>query len=285
MDHVAMARLFRFLFAAALLSACSGGTVVDSLPSPSTSTTSVSGFEGLLAADESALGFERAEYYGLAEGLPDGSAVLTVEPDGGSLITVMLLTGEVSASGVVVFDENGIAVDFTAESADVFGSAVVFVVIPSPPDSAIRLALADAEAGEVAYFVSIVGAEHRLSVEVTDTGNGIEVAAVMTGVTNATDAAAYTVTASYGEGSRARSIVLESVGPTESGWTYQGVLDQPSGFVAVLASADGPYQRTAQASEFVQVDDPSILTGDFEAERSEERRVGKECRSRWSPDH
>src|SRR5256885_10854228 len=28
-----------------------------------------------------------------------------------------------------------------------------------------------------------------------------------------------------------------------------------------------------------------ILTGPYEEERSEERRVGKECRSRWSPDH
>src|SRR5690349_22912575 len=27
------------------------------------------------------------------------------------------------------------------------------------------------------------------------------------------------------------------------------------------------------------------LAVDFKADRSEERRVGKECRSRWSPDH
>ena len=29
----------------------------------------------------------------------------------------------------------------------------------------------------------------------------------------------------------------------------------------------------------------SLITGSFSAERSEERRVGKECRSRWSPYH
>src|SRR3989304_3836388 len=30
---------------------------------------------------------------------------------------------------------------------------------------------------------------------------------------------------------------------------------------------------------------PIVLPADNEAERSEERRVGKECRSRWSPYH
>jgi len=246
-----------------------GSSARDSFPD-------VADLESLLAAGESNLGSGNAEYYGLAESGADGSAVVTVDPDGGSVITVMLLTGEVSASDVSAFDESGAAVEFIAESTDVFGSAVVFVVLASPPaDSSIQLNLADTGAGEVAYFVSIVGAEHRLSVEVTDTGNGIEVATIMTGVTNATDAAAYTVTASYGEGSRARSIVLESVGPTESGWAYQGVLDQPSGFVIVSARADGPYQRTAQASEFVQIDDPSILTGNFEAELVDDDNDGR----------
>ena len=30
---------------------------------------------------------------------------------------------------------------------------------------------------------------------------------------------------------------------------------------------------------------PNVVLGLFPAERSEERRVGKECRSRWSPYH
>ena len=33
------------------------------------------------------------------------------------------------------------------------------------------------------------------------------------------------------------------------------------------------------------VEDPAILSADGRQVRSEERRVGKECRSRWSPYH
>ena len=32
-------------------------------------------------------------------------------------------------------------------------------------------------------------------------------------------------------------------------------------------------------------DDSYFLDDDYESDRSEERRVGKECRSRWSPYH
>ena len=34
-----------------------------------------------------------------------------------------------------------------------------------------------------------------------------------------------------------------------------------------------------------EIDSKTIIAGDFNISRSEERRVGKECRSRWSPYH
>ena len=40
---------------------------------------------------------------------------------------------------------------------------------------------------------------------------------------------------------------------------------------------------TFRANE--QVQERAMDSGDLERERSEERRVGKECRSRWSPYH
>jgi len=37
--------------------------------------------------------------------------------------------------------------------------------------------------------------------------------------------------------------------------------------------------------EHIQFNEDSLWTGDEQDTRSEERRVGKECRSRWSPYH
>ena len=46
-------------------------------------------------------------------------------------------------------------------------------------------------------------------------------------------------------------------------------------------------ERTLRAADRVLADDVAdlILIGNPEEVRSEERRVGKECRSRWSPYH
>ena len=34
-----------------------------------------------------------------------------------------------------------------------------------------------------------------------------------------------------------------------------------------------------------EIQTPPLTKKDFESDRSEERRVGKECRSRWAPYH
>src|SRR5688572_30872217 len=51
---------------------------------------------------------------------------------------------------------------------------------------------------------------------------------------------------------------------------------------------DGPHRRHRCAEATVRVvgpPAPAEAEGALERARSEERRVGKECRSRWSPDH
>ena len=40
-----------------------------------------------------------------------------------------------------------------------------------------------------------------------------------------------------------------------------------------------------EKSEYLETDKKYIVTEKLARTRSEERRVGKECRSRWSPDH
>ena len=42
---------------------------------------------------------------------------------------------------------------------------------------------------------------------------------------------------------------------------------------------------TKKYSEYLQVNPSFESVVDIAADRSEERRVGKECRSRWSPYH
>src|ERR1035437_1958697 len=64
-----------------------------------------------------------------------------------------------------------------------------------------------------------------------------------------------------------------------------GKVDQPAEVVTqpITAFIDlGDYALDHVRT--VDLDKPSKLPG-FSAERSEERRVGKECRSRWSPYH
>ena len=46
----------------------------------------------------------------------------------------------------------------------------------------------------------------------------------------------------------------------------------------------GSFTKAAEALFYSQ-SGVSRMISDLEAERSEERRVGKECRSRWSPYH
>src|SRR5256885_3516025 len=55
------------------------------------------------------------------------------------------------------------------------------------------------------------------------------------------------------------------------------------GMGAVYEAIDDRLQATVAIKETFSVDDR--LRRQFEQERSEERRVGKECRSRWSPYH
>src|SRR2546428_13853337 len=71
-----------------------------------------------------------------------------------------------------------------------------------------------------------------------------------------------------------------------------GVVHDASGAVIPGVSVtakhiDSGLTRTVNTSETGNYSIPSLPVGAYEltAERSEERRVGKECRSRWSPYH
>src|SRR5690242_20817131 len=52
-----------------------------------------------------------------------------------------------------------------------------------------------------------------------------------------------------------------------------------------LASTGLDYSVVYNPVEFIQASVDAVIETLFEALRSEERRVGKECRSRWSPYH
>src|SRR3712207_8755037 len=55
----------------------------------------------------------------------------------------------------------------------------------------------------------------------------------------------------------------------------------------IYTSLEVDLQRTAEQAiaDNVPFSDPNIDIGSVAVTRSEERRVGKECRSRWSPYH
>ena len=50
-----------------------------------------------------------------------------------------------------------------------------------------------------------------------------------------------------------------------------------------IGSPESPVKVTYLCKDVVPTEEPVIQL--IDAERSEERRVGKECRSRWSPYH
>ena len=57
--------------------------------------------------------------------------------------------------------------------------------------------------------------------------------------------------------------------------------------INIYAPNIGAPQYTRQLLTAIkeEIDSYTIIVGDFNTSRSEERRVGKECRSRWSPYH
>src|SRR2546427_5983153 len=55
--------------------------------------------------------------------------------------------------------------------------------------------------------------------------------------------------------------------------------------VTVVVTNDSDGRRVARDAGALLVDDPGGGQSPAVAARSEERRVGKECRSRWSPYH
>src|SRR5439155_18576343 len=65
-------------------------------------------------------------------------------------------------------------------------------------------------------------------------------------------------------------------------WPRDWSSDVCSSDLKSFASFEGKYFRTKEAKLFDKPRDPIPL---LIAARSEERRVGKECRSRWSPYH
>ena len=60
--------------------------------------------------------------------------------------------------------------------------------------------------------------------------------------------------------------------------------DNLSEFVKWFRSA-APYIHAHRGRTFVLQFDGDLIDSEEFAHRSEERRVGKECRSRWAPDH
>ena len=50
---------------------------------------------------------------------------------------------------------------------------------------------------------------------------------------------------------------------------------------AIVCNNFGPIKDI----EYKEVEEPNLTENDILIKRSEERRVGKECRSRWSPYH
>ena len=62
------------------------------------------------------------------------------------------------------------------------------------------------------------------------------------------------------------------------------ISNQEKGYFITATINHGSY--IPEALHVERIDDMALYDGDFEAaKRSEERRVGKECRSRWSPYH
>ena len=92
------------------------------------------------------------------------------------------------------------------------------------------------------------------------------------------------------------SIVLAALATVAYGGTIQGKVNGPKGEGAVYVEAvagktfPAPTQHPVMDQKGLMFV-PHILvvqvgtTVDFQNSRSEERRVGKECRSRWSPYH
>ena len=63
-----------------------------------------------------------------------------------------------------------------------------------------------------------------------------------------------------------------------------GELQRRSHRVTVVGLIDGKAKVLAAGLEFLAIGTTEFPEGST-PQRSEERRVGKECRSRWSPDH
>ena len=69
------------------------------------------------------------------------------------------------------------------------------------------------------------------------------------------------------------------------GCVRDGLLGIPSADIDCEVYGLAPDALRALAAQFGDVDDSGEKYGIFTLRRSEERRVGKECRSRWSPYH
>src|SRR2546430_439990 len=82
----------------------------------------------------------------------------------------------------------------------------------------------------------------------------------------------FPVLASASSGDRTRDYSFETFGPAPPGRRSSGYVLLPQFQLARLRSAPESFRTV-------------LAFGGFYEERSEERRVGKECRSRWSPYH
>src|SRR3712207_2816715 len=74
----------------------------------------------------------------------------------------------------------------------------------------------------------------------------------------------------------------------ESGLPGSGRHEGKQAAIDVLQQAVGVWDTfELSADEFIEQGDTVVMLGhtDLAKDRSEERRVGKECRSRWSPYH
>ena len=69
---------------------------------------------------------------------------------------------------------------------------------------------------------------------------------------------------------------------------FGALLHSPPSMIDAITGATPKAKKAAQASAQLEgsyVLGINMMSDDLDNERSEERRVGKECRSRWSPYH
>ena len=102
----------------------------------------------------------------------------------------------------------------------------------------------------------------------------------------AVSVAALAMTACGGSASSAASSVASSAASSEAVSSAAELTTVEAGKLTMATNAAfPPYEMTTDAGAFEGIDIDTAQAIADKLGRSEERRVGKECRSRWSPYH